>query len=66
MPFSSVNPNGNRKCFTRRDFARPVLVKTQYTPIGFDIEMPIVNSPILEPLAAMLASDQSFIHPETL
>jgi hypothetical protein len=66
MPFSGVDPNSNRKRLTRRHLARPVFVKTQYTPIGLDIEMPIVYGPILEPLPAMLTLDQGPVHPEAL
>lgn len=66
MPFSSVNPNSNRKRVTRSNLARAILVKAQYTPVGLDIEMSVVSSPILKPLTAMLAPDQRLIHPETL
>jgi hypothetical protein len=66
MPFGGVEPNGNWECFTRSNLARAVLVKTQYTAVGLDIEVSIVNGPVLEPLAAMLAFDERLIHPEAL
>ena len=66
MPFSSVNPDGNGERFTRGDLTGPVLVKAQYTPVRFDVEVPVVNGPILKPLAAMLAPYQRLVHPEAL
>ena len=66
MPFSSVDPNRDRERLARSNLAGAIFVKTQYTPIGLDIEVPIVNGPILKPLPAMLALYQSLIHPETL
>lgn len=66
MPFGSVNPNCNRERLTRSNLARTILVKTQYTPVGLDIEVPVVHGPILKPLAAMLAPYQRLIHPEAL
>jgi hypothetical protein len=66
MPFGCVNPNSDWKRLTRRNLARSIFVKTQYTPIRLNIEMPIVDSPILEPLPTVLTPYQSLVHPETL
>ena len=66
MPFSSVDPNSDRNRLTRSNLARAIFVKAQYTPIGLDIEMSVVDGPILKPLAAMLAPYQRLVNPEPL
>lgn len=66
MPFGCINPNCDWECFTRSDLARAVFVKSKYTPIGLDIEMPVVDTPILKPLAAVFAPYQRLVHPEAL
>jgi len=66
MPFGGVNPNCNRERLSRRDLAGTILVKRQYTPVGFDIEVSVVDGPILKPLAAVFTSYQRLVHPEAL
>lgn len=66
MPFGGVNPNCDWKCLSRSNLARAILVKTQYTPVGLDIEVSVVDGPILKPLAAMFAPYQRLVHPEAL
>ena len=66
MPFGGVNPNCDRERLTRSNLAWAVFVKRQYTPIGFDIEVSVMDTPILEPLAAVFAPYQRLVHPEAL
>ena len=66
MPFSSVDPNCNRERLARGHLAGAIFVKTQYTPVGLDIEVSVVDGPVLKPLAAVFAPYQRLVHPEAL
>lgn len=66
MPFGCVNPNCNWESLAWSYLTGAVLVKSQYTPVGLDIEVSVVNGPVLKPLAAMLTPYQRLVHPETL
>ena len=66
MSLCSVDPNGNRERLTRSSLARAILFKTQYTPVGLNIEVSVVDGPVLKPLAAVLAPYQRLVHPEAL